>query len=135
MQAEWELSKENFQPLKRGRKEVVCEQESKACHKADIEGQRRCVRMRLSTAAMTFPQFPLVYRDFWQELQTDSGEDPLDVWIRSVFLCVLVLLYREMFAHNSCVGSSSGHRIPLEAVAIKLSCCRFWSAARASCSI
>lgn len=51
MQAEWELSKENFQPLKRGRKEVVCEQESKACQKADIEGQRRCVRMQLSTAA------------------------------------------------------------------------------------
>lgn len=45
MQAEWELCKENFQPLKRGRKEV-CKQESKVCQKADIEAQRRCVCVR-----------------------------------------------------------------------------------------
>ena len=40
MQAEWELSKENFQPLKRGRKEV-CKEEVKACQKGDVDGQRR----------------------------------------------------------------------------------------------
>ena len=40
MQVDWELSKENFQPLKRGRKEVskpVCLSEGKA----EIESQRR----------------------------------------------------------------------------------------------
>lgn len=62
MQAEWELCKENFQPLKRGRKEV-CKQESKVCQKADIEAQRRA---------------------FWQELETYNGEDPLEVWIRFI---------------------------------------------------
>ena len=40
MQADWELSKENFQPLKRGRKEV-CKENSELCQKADAETQRK----------------------------------------------------------------------------------------------
>ena len=40
MQAEWELSKENFQPLKRGRK-AVCKEEAKARQKEDVDAQRR----------------------------------------------------------------------------------------------
>lgn len=41
MQADWESCKENFQPLKRGRKEV-CKPESKVCQKGDVDSQRRC---------------------------------------------------------------------------------------------
>ena len=44
MQAEWELCKENFQPLKRGRKEL-CKQESKVCQKGDVDSQRRCAQL------------------------------------------------------------------------------------------
>ena len=40
MQADWELSKENFQPLKRGRKEV-CKEKAELCQKADAEIQRK----------------------------------------------------------------------------------------------
>lgn len=40
MQAEWELSKENFQPLKRGRK-GVSRQEGSLCQKGDVDSQRR----------------------------------------------------------------------------------------------
>jgi len=40
MQANWELSKENFQPLKRGRKEV-CKEKVELCQKADAESQRK----------------------------------------------------------------------------------------------
>ena len=58
MQAEWELSKENFKPLKRGRKEV-CKEERSLCQKEDPDNQRRqatqlkCPAATLAAAVMT----------------------------------------------------------------------------------
>lgn len=40
MQADWELSKENFQPLKRGRKEV-CKENSELRQNSNAEIQRK----------------------------------------------------------------------------------------------
>lgn len=83
MQADWELCKENFQPLKRGRKEV-CKQESKVCQKGDVDSQRRCAGFcKDQSAVMHMFSVVFVCRAFLQELETYSGEDPLDGWVRS----------------------------------------------------
>ena len=133
MQAEWELCKENFQPLKRGRKEV-CKQESKVCQKGDVEGQRRCGRLcRVSSygSVQTFQVAGLSGRSLRHtvaKIPWTSGSGPT--------LCLYrpMLFSSDHIPHTSCAGSSSGRRIPSEAVGIKLSCCRFWSAAHASCN-
>ena len=87
MQADWELSKENFQPLKRGRKEV-CKENSELCQKADAESQRKWVHAaEVCTCAscldLDHRGHKVCYRHFWQELGAYNGDDPLDVWIRS----------------------------------------------------
>lgn len=47
MQTDWELSKENFQPLKRGRKEVT-KPVGLVDNKAEIERQRRQVKQHVT---------------------------------------------------------------------------------------
>ncbi|EFN53840.1 hypothetical protein CHLNCDRAFT_135925 [Chlorella variabilis] len=60
---DWEASKENFQPLKTGRKAAALRDSTAELRTQAIEGRRRA---------------------FWEELAAYSGSDPLEVWLRFI---------------------------------------------------
>ncbi|GAB4819517.1 hypothetical protein N2152v2_006563 [Parachlorella kessleri] len=62
-QQDWELSKENFQPLKAGRKASGLRDNTAELRKQLVEEQKR---------------------EFWEEIATYSGEDPLEVWLKFI---------------------------------------------------
>ncbi|PSC71993.1 mitotic checkpoint serine threonine-kinase BUB1 [Micractinium conductrix] len=62
-QADWEASKENFQPLKAGRKGAALRDSTAELRSQAIETRRRA---------------------FWEELAGYCGNDPLEVWLRFI---------------------------------------------------
>ncbi|EQB77322.1 Serine/threonine-protein kinase PAK 6-like protein [Camelus ferus] len=79
---EWELSKENVQPLRQGRimsslQGALAQQES-ACNTA-LQQQKRCVEW-LGLNLSSF--IPNCGRAFESEIRFYAGNDPLDVWDR-----------------------------------------------------
>lgn len=82
MQTDWELSKENFQPLKRGRKEVN-KPVGVGENRSHIERQRRQALHAKRRKHCNFSSTShCVCRAFWQELDLYDGDDPLEIWIR-----------------------------------------------------
>lgn len=61
--ADWEASKENFQPLKAGRKASGLRDTTAELRAVTVEERRRA---------------------FWEELAGYSGDDPLEVWLRFI---------------------------------------------------
>ncbi|KAB1276825.1 Mitotic checkpoint serine/threonine-protein kinase BUB1 beta [Camelus dromedarius] len=81
---EWELSKENVQPLRQGRimsslQGALAQQES-ACNTA-LQQQKRCVEW-LGLNLSSF--IPNCGRAFESEIRFYAGNDPLDVWDRYI---------------------------------------------------
>ncbi|PRW05791.1 mitotic checkpoint serine threonine- kinase BUB1 [Chlorella sorokiniana] len=62
-EADWEASKENFQPLKTGRKAAALRDSTAELRTAAIEERRKA---------------------FWEELAAYAGDDPLEVWLRFI---------------------------------------------------
>lgn len=99
---DWEACKENFQPLKTGRKAAALRDSTADLRTQAIEARRRYVcrwvgvleRLLLLPAACRHssaagalaksPSFPpaVTCRQFWEELSAYEGDDPLEVWLR-----------------------------------------------------
>lgn len=105
---EWEVAKENFQPLKRGRDTKALEQHSKApkSESEEVEARQRCENTQLAKSSTAWPYHPhtdkfsimtaraaalsfdstavakFARRAFWQELAAYQGTDPLEIWLR-----------------------------------------------------
>lgn len=101
-QADWEASKENFQPLKAGRKGAALRDSTAELRSQAIETRRRCVCRRcrqpqLQHCRSCLPAPPVpecstltslnqyasaCCSAFWEELAGYCGNDPLEVWLR-----------------------------------------------------
>uniref|UniRef100_A0A8C1CMK3 Uncharacterized protein n=1 Tax=Cyprinus carpio TaxID=7962 RepID=A0A8C1CMK3_CYPCA len=72
--AEWELCKENIQPLRQGRSvsalhQALCQQQ---------EGNHTALNQQKQSVHQT----SRLYFTFESELRLYDGDDPLDVWVR-----------------------------------------------------
>ena len=131
MQVDWELSKENFQPLKRGRKEVS-KPVGLSEGKAEIESQRRQASEHSSENVGTCAICcGCLHRQFWQELELYDGGDPLEVWTRYATetraLHKTAVYTAGKMSQLIAAGSLNGRRRHFEVVVIKQSCCPFLS--------
>ena len=91
---DWELAKENFQPLKAGRDPtqlVKKAPDAPAKEDAAAEERRRYGNQPgaaplgsdlATTGSITKVQSPLARRLFWREIADYDGDDPLEVWLR-----------------------------------------------------
>ena len=86
---EWELSKENYQPLKKGRDpgQEACKQASVG---VDIKEQKRCgkrcIGLTCDSGLILFvpcaSPLPPVCRLHLKKVEQYSGDDPLEPWLR-----------------------------------------------------
>lgn len=76
--AEWESSKENFQPIKQGRSidQLV---PATSLDVNAVEIARRC---GVASCAGLAHHHAGVPREFWKEIVGYKGDDPLEVWLR-----------------------------------------------------
>lgn len=98
-EADWEASKENFQPLKTGRKAAALRDSTAELRTAAIEERRKCAGRGRGWWALaarsglmqllpsSLPSEPsaaaaAARRAFWEELAAYGGDDPLEVWLR-----------------------------------------------------
>ena len=86
--ADWENCKENFQPLKAGRKPGALRDCTADLRRQAMEEQRRWWGRRgappAANPARGAPdtRCRAARRAFWEELAAYKGDDPLEVWLR-----------------------------------------------------
>lgn len=93
-QNDWELSKENFQPLKAGRKCGGLKDNTTELRKQLVEEQRRHAETLssyrfisvLSSKKASTRMRSFLCRAFWEEISAYSGDDPLEAWLRYTML-------------------------------------------------
>ena len=100
---DWDQSKENFQPLKEGRKMEDLEHHAKApLLSSELEARKRC-RPRPDSASVTDTE--LFRRQYEQTVADYDGEDPIVPWLR--FFSSLVFL--QIFRPSHSIFSISPH--------------------------
>ena len=100
----WDTTKENFQPLRRGRDPRMMEEAAdmkQSERAAKIQDERRCARARRGRRSPRTKSWSVTHRvltretdllvpsirppsrsEFWNAIAKYEGDDPLSVWVR-----------------------------------------------------